>query len=76
MYCTMCKKRNEIIVILSFEGVGALHLYFGCRTPQEQIYRSDIQEMISKDIINSYQIAFSRLQGCVKVSTSDYLLHT
>ena len=74
MYCTKSKIRSTIVVMLYFEGVGALHLYFGCHTPLEQIYRSEIQDLLSKDIISSYQIAFSRLPGCVKVSTSNCLI--
>lgn len=51
-------------------GWGEIVIYFGCRhSDQDELYRSEIDQMISKNVIKSYYPAFSRKPGQKKVTS-------
>ena len=50
-------------------GWGELVLYFGCRQPNlDELYKNEIEQMISEKVVTSYYPAYSRRPGHKKVT--------
>lgn len=48
-----------------------MSLFFGCRVPAMQLYKSEIEEMQKQGVIQDYQVAYSRLDGHRKTYVQD-----
>ena len=56
--------------IQSHKKFGPMSLFFGCRTPQVQLYRDEVELMKEKGVLTHLAVAYSRHPSQPKVSTS------
>lgn len=52
---------------------GKIKLFFGCRSPSNQLYRDELAEMIINSSLTEYYVAYSRRPGKAKVSLGYFL---
>ena len=65
---------NENVTGLNGRGWSEMSLYFGCRRPDhDELFRNEIDQMISEKVINKYHPAYSR-QPTVEKTYVQHLL--